>query len=301
MARKKTGKATKADKEYLAANSEMAVADLAAHLNRSEAFVRKHLASVPVEATAREKDDWISRLHSSSFWLDIKKGLISSEVGYFENAWASYINQFGSASDILATDELMIKDLVMLDIFSQRAIAEQANMIRRISMLERDIAAEEDKDVDDRDAFELGQWRTTLSSLLAAKAAVSKQHLDYQQRKDAKLRDLKGSRDQRFKQIEESRKNIFELIKELDTQRRRTEEGRLAEKVRLAAQHVAHDWNQVMEFEDGTLDKPFLSPEGELEDARLQNEQEQADRLENPDSHRRLQFADQAADSKAGA
>jgi soluble cytochrome b562 len=278
----KRGRISKSEQEYIRANHDtMTVEAIASHLRRSEDFVRQQIAALPTVEQNIEQGDWVSRLHASSFWPEIRKGLMGSEVGYFEKAWASYMDQFGSATDILATDELMIKDLVMLDIFSQRAITEQANTLRRIDELEKAIEKEENLDEEDRNQMQLANWRTQVNSLYAAKTAISKQHLDYQQRKDAKLRDLKGSRDQRFKQIEESRRNIFELIKELDKRKRRVEEGRLAEKVKIAAERVRQDWNELHEFEDGEVDKPFLSPEGELEDARLQNGQDEANRQED--------------------
>jgi len=267
MAKKlKRGAASGREMEQIAANRDMPLAELAALLNRSENFVRKQIAALPTVEKQIEQGDWVARLHSSSFWPEVRKGLIGSEVGYFEQAWASYNEQFGSATDILATDELMIKDLVLLDICGQRAFTERATVLRRIAELERMIDDEQEKDIDSRDMQELALWKTQLSAALTSKNALSKEHQDYQQRKDAKLRDLKGSRDQRFKQIEESRRNIFELIKELDKHKRREQEGRLADKVRIAAANVADDWNELTEYEDGTVDKPFLSPEGELKD-----------------------------------
>jgi len=294
MTKKKRGRISAAEQEYIAANHEtMTVEAIAEHLRRTEDFVRQQIAALPTVKQTEERGDWVSRLHASSFWVEVKKGLIGTEIAYFEQSWAAYMNQFGSATDILATDELMIKDLVMLDIFSQRAIAEQANILRRIEQLERSIEAEESKSDETRNQLELANWRTQLNALLTAKGAVAKQHLDCQQRKDAKLRDLKGARDQRFKQIEESRRNIFELIKELDTHKRRVEEGRLAAKVKLAAERVRDDWNELHEFEDGEVDKPFLTPEGELKDAEsesprpgtgLPNGQDQASGQENPNN-----------------
>lgn len=293
MAKLKRGKISNTEREYILTNADtMTVEAIAAHLRRSEDFVRKQIAARPTIEHTEENQDWVSRLHASSFWLEVRKGLIGSEVRYFEQAWASYNEQFGSSTDILATDELMIKDLVMLDIFSQRQIAEQANTLRRIEELEKAIEKEEQVDDEHRDQMALANWRTQVNALYAAKSTIAKTHLDYQQRKDAKLRDLKGSRDQRFKQIEESRRNIFELIKDLDKLKRRLDEGRLAEKVKIAAARVTHDWNQLHEFEDGEVDKPFLSPEGELDDERrqrLQDGQEPTGGSENPDDNLSLQ------------
>lgn len=273
MATLKRGKASKKDLDYIAANSDQPVAEIAATLRRSEDFVRKYIAAQPTFDRINEHGDWVSRLHTSSFWPEVRRGLVGGEVSVFEQSWASYMSQFGSTSDIMETDNLMIKDLVMLDILCQRAINDKANTIRRLDVLEQSIDIERQKDEEDRDQVELQRWMNEKSALLVAKTALSKEHIDYQQRKDTKLRDLKGSRDQRFKTIQESKRNIFELIKDLDSDNKRRIEGKLAEKVRIAAERVRDDWNQVMEFEDGTVDKPFVSPEGELEDVRFQNEQ----------------------------
>jgi len=272
MASLKRGKASRTELEYIAANTHRPVKEVAEELKRSVAFVRKHTEATPERQSIEERSDWVSRLEASSFWGEVRKGLMGGEIEYFKQAWASYIAQY-SSSDILATDELMIKDLCMLDILCQRALNDNANVTRRISELERLIQIEQDKDPDVRDQMELASWRNELTPLMAAKPTLSKEHREYQQRKDAKLRDLKGSREQRFKQIEERKGNFFELVKELDTEKKRRQEGRLNAKVQMAAELVTDDWNNVIEFEDGTLDKPLLSPEGELKDARLQNEQ----------------------------
>ncbi len=270
----KCGKISNDEVEFVTANHEnMAISDIATKLRRSENCVRKLIAAVPTIEKTEEQSGWVARLHSSSFWVEVKKGLLGNEIGYFEKAWASFSDQFSSSTDILATDELMIKDLIMLDIFSMRAVAEQANTVRLINELEKAIHNEEQVDDDVRDQMALSNWRKQVTSLSTAKSSLTKHHIDYQKQKDTKLRDLKGSRDQRFKQVEESRRNIFELIKELDTHKRRVQEGHLAAKVAIASENIRKDWNQVIEYEDGTADKPFLSPEGELEDARLQNEQ----------------------------
>lgn len=268
------GKLKKEHLEYVEANHEtMSVEEIAKYLNRSVSMIEKTIQALPRYQQEKDKNEWVSRLHATSFWGEVKKGLVGNETPYFERAWASYMDQFGSASDILATDELMIKDLIMLDILSNRTINDKANILRRINSLEQLIDEEMKKSSLDRNAQELAAWRTQLNSLMAAKVSLGKEHLDYQNRKDAKLRDLKGSRDQRFKQIEESKRNIFELIKELNKQTNRRKEGRLMEKMKIAAENVLDDWGNTFEYESGELDKPFLSPEGELKHKQLEKEQ----------------------------
>jgi antitoxin component HigA of HigAB toxin-antitoxin module len=267
---------------FLEAHSDVPVPELARRMRRTEKFVKKHLAQLPVYSQMAAAKDWIARLHAAPFWSEISQGFVSpSEQLYFQRAWASYMEQFGSLADILPTDELMVKDLIMLDIMSQRAVCEQASLLRRIQELERLIQQESDRDDEDRDRLQITDWRNQLNALYAAKTAISKNHLDYQNRKDVKLRDLKGSRDQRFKQLQESRRNIFELIKTLSTQGNRIKEGRINEKIKVAAEAVAGDWNDVIEYDDGSADKPFLSPEGEIKD----QEDEEFNRIDEPNNN----------------
>jgi hypothetical protein len=255
------------DLEFLIVNKDnMSVKDLAKALNRSVPFIQKHIEGLPVIKRQRENSIWISKLEASSFWNETKKGLLGLEVTYFKEAWASYLDQFGVAADILATDELMIKDLILLDVFSNRAIIDKSNTIRKLNALEAEIKEASSVPFAERDMDLISSLRSQYSSLISAKISLGKEHLDYQTRKDVKLKDLKGSREQRFKQIEESKRNLVELIRELDTHKRREEEGRIAEKVRIAAKKVSDDWNNSIKYEDGTFDKPFLSPEGELRD-----------------------------------
>jgi hypothetical protein len=242
------------------------IPEIMKRLNRSEPFVKKHMASLPEVQRRLDKNDWVSRLHASSFWTEIRKGLIGNEVPYFERAWASYMEQFGSNSEIMATDELMIKDLVMLDIFVQRSINEKAEILREIKRIEDLLEEEYSLVKEQQDQEKIANSHSQLLSLFSAKNSISKEHIEYQKSKDGKLKDLKGSREQRFKQLEESKKNIFELIKELDTMDRRREDGRMAEKVKIAADKVKEDWNNSIQFDDDVYDKPFLYPEGEVEE-----------------------------------
>jgi hypothetical protein len=258
------GPLSKEEKIFIAQNRTMEPADIAKCIKRTPDVVIKCLANVDEMLLMDDYSEILAKLHVSPFWGEIKRGLMNDEVRYFERSWCSYVDQFAASTDILATDELMIKDLVMLDIFSQRAISEKTRILQRIQDIEKTIDKQERLPDDEKDHSELSGLRSQVSALYAAKTALSKEHLEYQNKKDTKLRDLKGSRDQRFKQLEESRSNIFDLIKELDTHKKRLSEGRLAEKVRLAAQNVKANWNELHTYDDGEVDKPFLSPEGEV-------------------------------------
>jgi hypothetical protein len=176
----------------------------------------------------------------------------------------------------------MIKDLILHDISAQRAMVDRSKIIRRIDQTEKDIEKELRKE-EDKDYELIAVLRSEISSLIAEKGSLSKEMLEFQVKKDAKLKDLKGSREQRFKQIEETKKNLSELIKELDTYKKRKSEGIYAEKMKIASEKIARDWNVPMKYEDGTYDKPFLSPEGEMEDQENLDREYRQDREDMKD------------------
>lgn len=259
---------------------------IAAHLHRSVNFVAKCIAQIPKRQQLLEQTDAVEQLRASPMWMEVKRSLMPSEYDYFCSLWASYIEQFGSGSEVLATDEMSIKDLIMMDIVQSRASAQVVNQNILIEQLSKLLDKERDKAIEVRDQMAMQTWQEQVNSARGSLKSLTETHLSYQQRKDAKLDDLKATRKARFKEAQEAHQNIFGLLRELNEHRTRQREGRLMEKVRLAAEKVRQDWNQLTEFEDETVDKPFLSPEGELEDEnrRLQDEQDEASEQQRADS-----------------
>ena len=84
--------------------------------------------------------------------------------------------------------------------------------------------------------------------------------------KDGKFKDLKATRNERLKTVEESGKDIFALIKLLDEQKLRETEGRMTGLVYEAAKTKEGQMRQEMVFADGEVDRAWLTPEAELEE-----------------------------------
>jgi hypothetical protein len=268
MAKNKRGAISLEEEKFILDNIDhMSDDDIAKRIRRSPEFVQKYRLAPPNRKNAGKPSDPkagpLRKLRQSHFWREIKHSLLVGEVNYFEQEWVRLIDQF-STNEILPTDELMIKDCIMLDVASNRALAEKKKTLEKILDFDRKLTLEEGRG-DRQDPRRIASLSTQINALRAALPALSKEHLEYQDKKDRKLRDLKATRDLRYKNIEESKRNIFELIKELDTYEKRKREGRWMELMRMAADKVGDRWNQVIEYEDGSFDKPFLSPEGEME------------------------------------
>lgn len=272
----KKGAISNKELEYIASHYERATPEhLAEILNRSVEFINKAIAQLPARQEVESHSSAVEQMHASPLWTEMKAILLPSEYDGFDNKWASCIKQFCDNGIVVASDEMMIKDLIILDIFGARAAAEKKSAMMLMDTLQKLIDEERKHDVANRDQVSLQNWQEQVNAIRASTKALTDTHINYQERKDQKLKQLKATREARFKEDVESHENIFGLFRKLNEIRSRQREGNLNEKVRIAALKVKDDWNELNEYDDGTVDKPFLSPEGELEDeSRLHNEQE---------------------------
>ena len=114
---------------------------------------------------------------------------------------------------------------------------------------------------------------TQLNAAMASQNARTTEHMKLQEKKDAKFKDLKATRDQRFKQLEDSRTSFFDLMKTLDEHESRLKEGRHMELMRMATNKAVENLSEYTEYEDGTVDQPFLNHETLMEEEQDERRQ----------------------------
>ena len=212
----------------------------------------------------RKLQSHISQLRLKHFWPTIKKSLLNEEIGAFENSWAALSSQF-SHQGVTATDEIMMKDVIIEDILLHRALEQKKNILQEIKANEKLLAEERNKDREDRDTDFMTNALRTIVQLRGTSEAYTKEINEIKKTKDSKFKDLKATRNERLKTVEESGKNIFALIKFLDEQEMRETEGRMTGLVYEAAKKKEGQMKQEMVFADKEVDSPWLTPESELE------------------------------------
>lgn len=241
--------------------------EIAARLERSVDFVKKYIAELPRRQLMLAQGDFIAQLHAMPMWKEVKKTLVSQdEVAYFESQWAALVKQFSSGGEIVATDEMMIRDLISSDIAALRAEKDRVECLKFIQELQNLVDKEMKLPEDQRDQMFVANARDQILQSKAAIHKLTESHLNYQKQKNDIYDELKATRKARMKEHVETQQNFFSLLAELDTFKMREREGKIAEKVKIAAQKVRDELNEVTTYEDGTADKPFLSPEGEIQD-----------------------------------
>ena len=260
----KRGKLSADEVQFIRDNLDtMSDEEIGKRLRRSPSLVAKYRGQEPEAQREDDRDPIIAELHAKHFWPDIKKVLLVTEISFFEQEWAKLIHQF-QTNEIVATDESMIRDLIVEDIMYLRALKERRHVMVEISELERQLEVEQAKPREQRNEALEASIQTQITALLQALPTLTAEQTKHAERKDAKLNQLKATRSARFKQIAESRKNFFELTKELDTRVSREKEGRWMELMQQGGDKVKEDWEELHEYADGTVDRPLLTPEAVL-------------------------------------
>ena len=268
----KTGRLSKDEISYIDSNLDALTDKEIAHkLDRStEAIIQRRAVSVQ-ENVNTELQTYIAQLHSKHFWSTIKRSLLPNEIETFQNSWAALYSQFFHQG-VTATDEIMMKDVIIEDILLHRALEQKKNILEEIKENEKLIAEERDKDMEDRDTDFMTNALRTVVQLRGTSEAYTKEINEIKKTKDGKFKDLKATRNERLKTVEESGKNIFALIKLLDEQKMRETEGRMTGLVYKASKTKEGQMKQEMVFADGEVDKVWLTPEAELEGEQEDND-----------------------------
>jgi hypothetical protein len=230
--------------------------ELAETLDRTVSFVAKYRKTKPHTEVTEEQDEIIVKLHNLYFWKEILTQISQDELKSFESRWVALHQQF---QDILPTDQMQMKDLIMLEILINRVLTEKHKVLSTISRLERQLKREEERPIEFQDTNLMLNIETQLNAAMASQNARTTEHMKLQEKKDAKFKDLKATRDQRFKQLEDSRKSFFDLLRVLDEKDSRDKEGRQIELMKIAAQKKKADLGEYTEYEDGTVDRPILN------------------------------------------
>jgi hypothetical protein len=259
----KPGAWGKDDIQFLRDNPGMSDEEVAAVINRSVASVKKNRLKLPSQDYDASLSEPLARLQTLYFWDTVRGQLINDEQKYFEQQWCRFWDQF-SHNDVLATDEVMIKDAILLDIMSNRSLTFKASQLRRSTELSDLINAEYDKSPEDRNQVLLANMETQYGACQAAITDSTKEYLEYQKKKDDKMTQLKATRDQRLKQTEQSGKNFWELCRMLEDKKKRLKDSVLMTRMKVASDRLKKNWSEeTHRFADDEFDKILLIPEEE--------------------------------------
>ena len=190
--------------------------EIAKLVNRTPAYIKKMRVQAPVVQQNDALATGIEKLHKHYLWPTIKKALLPGEEEIFEQGWVRLLEQFAEQG-INTSDEMLIKDLLLQDIWIDRIRRDVKSIALEISAIQGHISLEMQKPIEARDNIILTQFHIEVNNRRGAQHDMQKNLRDMQQRKEMLAKQLNMTREARFKNIEESKINFFEHLKDLSS------------------------------------------------------------------------------------
>lgn len=263
----KKGRLSNEERAYIEANGDqMSPEELADKLDRAVepvvAYLRK-LGRNPDKVEDYEVQAEYN-LKKRPIWKDIKQQFSKSELDTFLYHWSRIVGQF--QGDILPTEELQILDAVKLEILMNRALIEQQQSVvhrqRLTEMVEQLHAENRARSPEDRDDAAIYDLEKQISALRMAAEAMSRDYKVHQEKKSAILKELRGTREQRVKDIQNTKKTFETLATRCMTDHEWVKEKNdEMEKMRLAVEVEKGRLSEYHSYIDNTIDQPLLTSE----------------------------------------
>ena len=265
----KTGRLSKDEWAFIEFNSDkMSAAQIAQELDRAIEPIQKHLQKLGKGKDLRKNLQTQAEydLKKRPYWRELQAQFSESELEILLYHWKEIVSQF--RKDILATEELQIIDVVKLEVLMNRALREQQYSMNKIAEFDEMIEFEKRKAAEDQDREFIFGLERQIAPLRAAKESLSREYKDLQTKKSAMYRDLKATREQRIAKLEDNKETFSGLVQKLVRDPDFVEEQNLyMEKMRLAVMKEQERLSDYHEYEDGTVDQPFLTPETILDES----------------------------------
>ena len=262
---KKRGQLSLDEEKFIRDNINiLSIEDIADRLNRSEAPVKRYIEENSLLVSDDEKQDAIylkHKLHSKTFWQEIKRQFDedTGELNYFEDTWVGLIKQF--REDVLPAEELQIKQFITIDILINRSMKERKRHIAETEKLQRLVDKEYEKPEDQRDIPRLSSLETQLSFARNSIANYTNEFTKLLNEQQKISKDLKATREQRIKRIEDGKSSWTGLIRMLEDEELREKEGKEMAILSMAANRTFQKMSEYHSYQDGVVDKPFLTPD----------------------------------------
>lgn len=255
----KRGPLSVSERRFIAASyTRLTASEIAEQLNRAEHtivnYVEKELGQRVVDGITLPDDS--QDIQNRPYWNELRSQFSDEELRLFAFHWKEVRNQFGN--DIFYTEELQIIELCRLELLANRVLREQQRSTTEIASLE--LALQDEVDLTEKKAK-----LNRLDSLRASLTAFLREYRDLYDKKTKTLQELKATRRERIKRIEDQRQTLQGWMSELCTDASRREAfADFAEKHRLASEKEYKRLTAYHEFADGIVDRVLLTPESEL-------------------------------------
>jgi hypothetical protein len=256
----KRGRISKSEERFINSNiNNLTVEDIAKKLDRDVESVDQFIKRKLRVGISNEEAAAFS-LEERPYWHELTNQFTSEELELFKYHWSRIIAQF--KDDVFPTEELQVVDVIKLEILMNRCLKSNKDNINEMNVIEKMIRDERALDKDQRDQDYLMNLERQMAALRASQESLNRDYRELQSKKASMLREMKGTREQRIKRLEDSKQSfvswIASLIQDPDLMK---QYGIEMEKMRLAMKKEEERLSAFHKYEDGQIDQPFLTPE----------------------------------------
>lgn len=262
---KKRGKLSLDEEKFITENADkQPIEKIAEYLNRTVEPVKRFInENALISSSMSEKEAALTtlkeRLRMRPFWSDVQEQLTTEEIRRFEDNWVNIILQF--REDVMYTEELQIRDLLILQILINRSMKDRKAHIEDANRIQVLLEKEYAKGEDDRDIMAISNLEQQLGISRAAVGSYNTEHMKLLGEIKHITKSLKATREERIQRIEDSKSSWVGYLKMLEDEELRERQGIdlvIMDKAKDKAVQDLAEWHQ---YEDGTIDQPFLTAE----------------------------------------
>jgi hypothetical protein len=263
MMSKKRGQLSLDEEQYIKDNINiLSIEDIAVHLNRNVDPIKRYVTENQLYEPEESKQEYHilkQKLHGKTFWKEISRQFDSEsgELEYFEDVWINLIKQF--REDVLPAEELQIKQFITIDILINRSMKERKRHITETEKLQKLVDAEYNKPEDQRDIPRLANLETQLSFARNSIASYTNEYTKLLGEYQKVSKDLKATREQRIKRIEDGKSSWVGLIRMLEEEDVREREGREMAILAMATDKARQQLYEYHQYQDSKIDIPVLN------------------------------------------
>ena len=199
-------------------------------------------------------------LEDRPYWVELRQQFTEDELGLFKYHWSRIISQF--KDDVFPTEELQVVDVIKLEILMNRCLKGNKENIEQINVYDQMIKDERSRDKDQQDTDYIINLERQVASLRASQESLNRDYRELQAKKASMLREMKGTREQRIKRLEDSKQSFTSWVAAMMQDPERMKRyGIEMEKMKVAMGKEEERLASFHKYEDGTVDQPFLTPE----------------------------------------
>lgn len=199
-------------------------------------------------------------LEDRPYYSELKLQFTEEELSLFKYHWSRMVAQF--KNDVLPTEEVQIVDTIKLELLMNRCLKGNKENIEQINTYDHMIKDERSRDKDQQDTDYIINLERQVASLRASQESLNKDYRELQAKKSSMLKEMKGTREQRIKRLEDSKLSftswVVTIMQDPDLMKKY---GIEMEKMRLAMENEKQRLSAYHKYEDGTVDQPFLTPD----------------------------------------